>query len=410
MRGVRYRADALRKHVDAELYEKLSNDYGFVNDGVLELHPRVNDTMTGRLQMSHPNIYSFSKEARDCIYGDKNLYSIDVVSEDLNVVLSLLGMAITGDVYGDIARRVRPIARAVVLENTGESVFAPLRKDEILVGKMAAERPMLLMSRLFDASFLTLDGSSVDGRGSHEDFHITVNGRRYVLQGMQRLVAGSKEILQSDAGKALMLLRDLDTGETVMCQRKVYWEPDGDAKLDVPTGIEVSYYHGEIAWEEDEHVLIDDAVFEQMRAEVKKTLLPYCYGARKQAALEVCKIINPHALWKLYEDLGLRAGLKKLVDEHRTGNVLELDGRRIETEYERGTDYTKYASILIQNIGVAILDELLGIAYANGLDVLCTVHDEVVVSTDLSVDELQEMFKPTGKLKYPWMVKINQLM
>lgn len=409
-RGVRFDASRLRRVLGADKYDKLSNDFGCETDGVLELHPTLSRTVSGRIQTSSPNVNSFTKAARECMVADKSLYSVDVISEELNIIMELLGHDYGSDVYGGIARRVQPVVRAVVLEDTTEkSEFAPLRHGEVLYGKEVAGRVNLLFSRLFDASFLTLDGCSFDGRGSHENFSLYADGRKYIIQSMQRLVAGSTEALFAKDKPALLLLKDCATDEPCLIQRNVTWEQDAPTVNDAATGINVTYYHGTIQWREDESLCLEDEAFMAMRRDVKNTLIAYCYGARPEQATESCGVLNPIILLKLYDSLGLRDGLKKVVAEHREGNVLKIDGRKIETHYEAGTPYTKYASVLVQNIGVAILDELLGIAYKNGIEVVYTEHDEVIIASDLSEGELQKMFVPSSDTKYKWGARVKPM-
>lgn len=408
-RGVKFDAARLRSVLGIEKYNKLLDDFGGEANGVLELHPNLSRTISGRIQTSAPNVNGFSKEARDCMTSDKTLYSVDVISEELNIIMELLGRDYGSDVYGEIARHVQPVVRAVVLEDTTGSEFAPLRHDEVLYGKEVVGRFNLLFSRLFDASFLTLDGCSFDGRGSHENFSLYAGNKKYIIQSMQRIVAGSEEALFAKDKPALLLLKDCDTDEPCLIWRNVKWEADAPTAKDAATGIGVTYYHGTIQWLEDESLCLEDDAFASMRRDVKNTLIAYCYGARPEQALDNCGVLNPIILLKLYDSLGIRAGLKQVVTEHREGNVLNIDGRRIETHYEAGTPYTKYASVLVQNIGVAILNELLGIAYRNGLEVIYTEHDEVIVASDLSEHELQKMFVPSAASKYKWGVKVRPM-
>ena len=406
-RGVKFDATKLRNALGDEKYTKLADEFGVEHDNILELHPTLSRTVSGRIQTSAPNVNGFSKEARDCITSTRNIYSVDVVSEELNIIMHLLQRDYGSDVYGEIARHIQPVIRAVVLEDENNAPQAPLRHNEIFYGKEVVGRFSLLFSRLFDASFLTLDGCSFDGRGSHENFSLDADGKRYTIRSMQRLVAGSVDALMNKKEAALLLLVDQETNEPCLIFRDVEWEEDAPPVRDAATGISVTYYHGTIKWREDERLCLEQAVFASMRKDVKNTLIAYCYGARPEQALENCEVLNPIVLLKLYDSLGIRSGLKQVVTDHRDGNILKIDGREVHTNYEAGTPYTKYASVLIQNIGVAILNELLGIAFRNGIDVLYTEHDEVIVASDLSVDELQEIFVPSYATKYRWSVKIR---
>lgn len=408
-RGVKFDADALRKVIGIEKYNKLVDEYGVEQDGVLELHPVLTRTISGRIQSSAPNVNGFSKDARNCVTASKPIYSVDVVSEELNIIMTLLKRECGGDVYGDIARHIQPMIRAVVLEDENDSPQAPLRHNEVFYGKEVVGRLPLLFSRLFDASFLTLDGCSYDGRGSHENFALYSGDKKYTIRSMQRLVAGSKEALFGKKEAALLLLADQDTNELCLIFRDVEWEEDAPPVRDAATGISVSYYHGKIKWRDDEKLGLEQAAFKAMRKDVKNTLIAYCYGARPEQALVNCEVLNSTVLLKLYDSLGIRSGLKDVVAEHREGNVLRIDGRTINTEYEAGTPYTKYASVLVQNIGVAILNELLGIAFRNNIEVLYTEHDEVIIASDYSADELQELFVPSYSSKYKWSVKVKSV-
>lgn len=408
-RGVCFDIPRLCTVLGEDKYTKLWTEHGVEHDGHLELHPVITRTVSGRIQTSSPNINGFSKEARNCVYSDKPIYSVDVVSEELNIIMESIGKDFGGDVYGEIARHIRPVVRAVVLEDTTGGGYAPLKVDEVLYGKEAAGRLDILFSRLFDASFLTLDGSSFDGRGSHENFSIVSGGKKYTIKSMQRLVAGSEKALFEKKEGALMLLTDCETGEPCLMAREVEWELDNEKKIDAPTGVSVGYYHGTIKLLEGEELFVEDEVFASMREDVKRTLIAYCYGASREQAWESCEILNPLVLLKLYDSLGIRAGLKDFVAKHRDGNLLKIDGRVVDTHYEAGTPYTKYASVLIQNIGVAILDELLGIAYSSGVDVLYTEHDELLIGSELTKEELEERFVSNEKSKHKWCVTVRTI-
>lgn len=408
-RGAKYDKYRLMQALGSERYSKLVASHGVENAKTVEFYPQLTRTVSGRIQTSSPNISNFPKDARNCILADKPLYSIDVVSEELNIIMSALGKDFGDDVYGSIARHIRPTVRAMVVEDKTDSPYAPLRSDEAFYGKELVSHNPVLFSRLFDASFLALDGCSFDDRGSHESFSVLVGDKKYTLKSMQRIVAGSEKALLDKEGGALMLVADTETGELSLMIRDVVWEKDAQPTRDAATGIETTYYHGEIQWHEDESVVVEDDAFAMIREDIKTTLIAYCYGAHANLAAEKCQVVNHITLLKLYDSLGIREGLKDFVSKHREGNILRIDGRLIRTNYEPGVHYTSYASVLVQNIGVAILDELLGIAYANGIDVVCTEHDEIIVATELPPERLKELFRAVGVEWYKWSVKVKPI-
>ena len=416
--GVCYDKESFLKATKDTPYAEWVDEFGVELDaeddgpGLIEFHPTFSRSVSGRVVTSNPNLCGMNKAARRCVVSpnrSKKIYSVDVVAEDLNVIMHMLGKEIEGDIYGHIVARIRPTIRAVVLEDENDSPLAPLRRNEVYIGKALTAHPGILFSRLVDSSFLTLDGCSHDDRGSHENFTMSIRGQDYVLRGMQRLVAGSEEALLAYKGAAILLLRSTTDGELIAIARDVKWEKDSEPVRDAATGITVTYYRGEIILEEGEDILVTPESYKAMRKDVKSTIIAYCYGSHRDKIASKCSVLNPATLLSLYDKLGIRAGLKDFVAKHREGNVLKIDGRTIETNKEAGTPYTVYAAILVQNIGVAILDELLGIAYKSGIDVLFTEHDELFIACDYSQEELETLFVMGDDSKYPWKVKIKPL-
>lgn len=373
--------------------ENLSNLETLVeeNENYLTVKPCIGRTISGRIQFSKPNINGFSKKVRDCITIKHNTQTttqadtqakqtekvcLDIVSEEPNIITHILGRKdLVGDIYGHIAREFSPLVLAMVVDT-----WCPTTKL-CKYGKQVGSDIRLLLDANCKSNFIKIDKLS-----SNLKYQLKRNGKLYNIISWQRVIANSENALNEFEKPMCMLVEESETKEqTVLFYRATF------LKLDDKSNKHTHIYRGTVDWGEDELIMDEDLV-ECIREDIKKSLIAYCYGGRKDTIQKTLDYIDIDMCLTLYEELKIKKNFRAFVNrsflKEEDGNRhYRIGGEEIIIPYKKGDTYNKVAPVLMQHLGVQILDEFLGLireAYIEGwFNIISTAHDEIQGEIDI---------------------------